>query len=530
MVRPPKSQVLLEVKATEKADASPGKGEKRHLIVTAHRLWIDEGHEILLADLLSVRLSASDTVSVRQIGLAKPTEFQCRKADEAQDLRACLVFHGKYTRGGIPGVETWKQLTSAPYDRIDISDATLPAGASPAVDAASAVSTVALASRGRRSTGLAVVVAVAVVGVIAVAVIHATTRSSGGNRQRGASAAQLEAARAADEALSRGDYAEAVRQYRTALEGSPRSAELLAGLGSSLVHQGKPSEAVAPLEESLTYSTKPQAEVSAMLATCYLEAKRAPEALRVLQRARRDFPDDTELDFLMAKTLSLRGPSDAAAALKLSRKVYENQPNHLANARLYASLLDGARMYREAIRVHLAVAHGAKDYASFVSAARNAGKAGRIKEASGIIAEARLMFPERAELKDKTNDQVLIGLDIMEAPPEPEPEPEPQPEPVVKEPVTQPGTGQETKTPGTETPPAKEPGSETHPGTETPPAKEPGTETHPPDGEHPETVPPGSGEERPAPPADGETVPAPPVEKKPAEGEPAEPAPAEPRG
>ena len=517
MARPPKSQILLEVKATEKAESPQGKAQKRHLLVTAHRLWIDEGREILLADLLSVRLSANDTVSVRQIGETRPTELQCRKPGEAQNLRACLVFHAKYTRGGLRGVETWQQLTSAPYDRIDISDAVLPAAASPAVGAAVAASAVARASRSRRSAVVAAIVAVVVIAAIAVMVVSAT-RSSGVKQPRGASAAQLEAARAADEASNRGDYAQAAREYRTALEGSPRSAELLAGLGGSLFHQARFSEAVGPLEESLTYSTTPQADTSAMLAMCYLETQQVPQSLRVLQRARRDFPDDTELTFLMAKTLSLRGPNDATAALKLSRKVFEDQPDHLQNARLYASLLDGAGLHRQAIQAHLAVAHGAKDYASFVSAARSAGKAGRIEEAAGIIRETRRVFPQHAELKDRTNDQVLIALGIMEAPSEPESEP------VTKEPATQDGTGPETKTPGTET----HPDSETHPGTETPPTKEPGAETHPPDDERTPPAIPDNGEERPAPPETDEPppAPAPPVENKPAEGDDTEPEPA----
>jgi tetratricopeptide (TPR) repeat protein len=491
MTKPPKSQGLLEVKAVEKAEDGSSADRKRHLIVTAHRLWIDEGRDQVLADLQSVRLSAPDTVEVLPIGRSRPLEFRCRRADEAQRLRACLVFHAKYTRGGIPGVETWTQLVNPPYDRVDVSDASMPAGASPAVDAASAVSSVMIArSTSRRSTLLAVVIAaVLVVGVIAAA-IYVVTRPAGGSRRREGMQQQQQVVEAADKAFARGNYGQAAEQYRQALALAPRSADLNARLGECLFHLNQSAEAAKALQAASDYGADQRADVQALLAACLLDTGKMSEAYRVLQRARGKFPDDPELSFLMARILAARNTNEEA--LRLSRKVFDDHPDHTPNARLYATLLDKTKKYKEAAPVYLDVARRTNDFTMFINAVVAAGKARNLAGAGSILTQARAAFPRHPTLVDKTNDEVLIALGVMEKPPEPEPEPEPETG------TTTPETGTQT---GTETTP--ETGTET--GTET---------TTPVNGQTPQNDQPGTEPDQPGEPTGEEPMqsPEPPAE------------------
>ena len=128
MAKPPKAQVLLKVKAVLADPSDEGEaGKKVHLHVTAHRLWIAEGREMPLADLASVQLADPQTVSVQRIGRPEGCHFRCRSPDDARRLKACLVFHARSTRGGVPGVGEWTQLLSARYDQLDVSDTAVPA-------------------------------------------------------------------------------------------------------------------------------------------------------------------------------------------------------------------------------------------------------------------------------------------------------------------------------------------------------------------------------------------------------------------
>jgi cytochrome c-type biogenesis protein CcmH/NrfG len=468
MTRPPKSQILLEIRASVRSHSAPAEEQKCLLAVTPHRLWISENHEILVADLLSVRLTKPDTVSVRQIGKDRPTDFQCRKPADAQQLRACLVFHAKYTRGGIPGVETWTQLTHPPYDRIDISDASLPAAASPAVDASSVATTAALAGKRSRT---ATIVATACVALVLIVVIVVTLASRRGPASPGVSANSAEAGRLADEAFARGEFAAAVGHYRAALDSQPSWAEGWAKLGRSLIHEGQADEAVDALEKAIRLSDRPPTDLSATLARSYLSKGKGADALRVVDEALRAAPEEPELTFLKASVLSSGGPLNATNALKLSRRVYQSRPDLTENTRLLASLLEKTRSYGEASRMYLEVARKTKDGDAFLAAVRTAGKANRLGEASHIITEARAAFPQREEWREKTNDQVLVALGLMKPPDEPAAHVEPttkEGEPAETEPT------QEPKTPEGETTPAKDPttGTETPPGTETTPGTE----------------------------------------------------------
>ena len=474
MAKPPKSQVLLEVKAVEAAaDDAARPGEKRSLRVTAHRLWIAEGREIPLADVQSARLTAARTLSLRRIGQERPFEFHLKSVEDARRLRACLVFYARATRGGFPGLEDWTQLLESPFDRVDVGDAALPSAPGPAVAAASGVGP-AVTGPTRRTSIWPIIAGVVAAGlVVAVVVYVALALTVGGGRPKQASPQDYQRFYEQGEAaFKRGDYQSALTSYRQALGASPRAAEANARIGEALVKLNRHAEAIQYLDAAMRYDPQNRPEYRLALARCYIAAKKYDEAIIELRRARREAADSPDLNYLLARAYDLQGHSEQALAP--AARAYRDAPQDEEGARLYAALLEKAKQFAPAADVYLRVAAAKRDYAAYLSAITCAAKSGNLKRAESIVQQAARACPERANLRGDPED-VLVRLGLMEkpAPPEPPkpPEPPPMPEPV------EPPKPPETPTPQPVEPPVP-PETPTPPGPETPATPE-GTQEQP---------------------------------------------------
>lgn len=486
MAKPPKSQILLDLRAVEAPDdPSAGKGRKRRLIVTAHRLWIAEGRELPMADVQSVRRTGSQTVTVRRIGSDKPHEFHLKRDDDARRLRACMVFHAKGTRGGIRGVTDWTQLMSSPYDRIDVSDTSLPSGPATAAGSAAGLATVGVQPAGgsRHRVVLIVASAVGVLALVAVVVVVMGSMRRGGGSTESPDDGQYQALAAqGDTAYDKGQFRQALGQYTKALPLAPYAdqARLNRRMGECQFKLGNQRGAIQPLEEALRLGADGGAELPAMLARCYLTTRDASSAYRVLQRAKRSFPTDVEISALMAQTHFMRGHQEHA--MTQAARVYREQPGNVENAKLYALLLTSERFrrYEDAVDVYLRIAGAQKDFAAYVSAIEAAAHAGNISQAETIVTQARRALPNEPLLRDRSDRDVLVAMGLVEAPPPPPPPPVEEEPKADEQPKPEPGTQPQGETgtvvePGTE--PQSEPGTVIEPGTE--PQGEPGTDTEP---------------------------------------------------
>lgn len=96
-------------------------------------------------------------------------------------------------------------------------------------------------------------------------------------------------ARAAQQAIQRGDYAHAEKIYRALLKRNPSSPELLSDLGIALHFQGKTSEAVAAFQHALRLKEMPATLAMLSLDDCKLHRYRDADA--ILLRTKRYFDD-----------------------------------------------------------------------------------------------------------------------------------------------------------------------------------------------------------------------------------------------
>ncbi|NIA21301.1 MAG: tetratricopeptide repeat protein [Anaerolineaceae bacterium] len=474
--QPSKAQVLLKVKAVLADPSGGGKpGQKVHLLVTAHRLWIAEGREMPLADLASVQFADPQTVNVQRIGRAKASRFRCRSRDEARRLKACLVFQARSTRGGLPGVGEWRQLLSATYDRMDVSDTAVPSAP------VKPESIVGPAVGGRSARKLVIAVVAAVVIIAGGGVLVYSLRGNGGPdyaalRQKG------------DQAYKAGDHAAALQSYLAALPGFLRDGELNGRIGRCQVRLGKYKEAIDYLKRAVKSDGGQDPGSSLMLAEAYQKTRRLDRALTILRKARGSFPGNLDVESRLAAALN--GKGKVMAALRFAQRVYRRRPEDEGNKRLYAALLERAGRHGQAADIYLAMARQKPGYDIYVKAIRAAARGGNLRRSERIIELARRDLPENA-LLGRSNTDILISLGLMKRPepepaPEPEPEPEPTPQPQVEPtPEPQPGTspllpeGQPEAEPGPQGEPEPAPPAPEEPSLEQPaeePVEEPAEE------------------------------------------------------
>jgi len=413
MAKPLASHVLLTVKATL-ADASGGqKPQKVRPQVTPHHFWIADGIEMAVADIESVQLVDPQTVGVRRIGRGKELLLRCGSPHDARQLKACLVFHARETRGVTTGAQQWTHLVNPRFDKLDVSDSAVPIVA-PKPEALAGGDRVA---PGRR-WGPAAVAAVVVVAVVAfyIVVFRGRDADFAAFRTEG------------DKAYAAGRYAEALDFYLKAQVGMAHDAELCGRIGHAHMQLGRHAEAIASLVKAVSFDAGKTPEYSLMLADAYDKTRQPDRALTVLRSARNSFPDHAAVAFALASALNRRG--DAQAALRLSEEVRRLQPDNVENQRLYASLLEKSRRYDRAADIYLAMARSAPTYDLYVKAMQAAAKSGDMARCEAILREARRALPGHAQLASSDTD-ILVGLGLVRpaATPQPEPEPEPATEP-----------------------------------------------------------------------------------------------------
>jgi len=480
--KPPKAQVLLRIKAVLADPSDGGKaGQKVHLLVTPHRLWIAEGREMPLADLASVQFADPQTVNVQRIGRPKARQFRCRSGDDARRLKACLVFHARSTRGGVPGAGEWTQLLSARYDQLDVSDTAVPA----AVVKPESIIGPAV---GGKSGGKWVILAIAAVVIIAGGGV--LVYSLVGNGGPDYAALRLKG----DQAYEAGNHAAALQSYLDALPGFLRDGELSGRIGQGQVRLGKHKVAINYLRTAVKYDRGRDATYSLMLSEAYEKTRQPDRALSILRKARSSFPGNHDVESRLAVALNRKG--DTLAALSVSERIYRRRPDDEQNKRLYVSLLEKAGRYGPAADIYLAMAQQKPSYDMYVKAIKAAGKGGNLQRAGRIIQLARQALPGNALLR-RSNTDILVSLGLMKPPPKPEPEPAPpvpEPEPAPgpqPEPQPEPGTSpllpegqpEPEPTPSPEETPRPEPVPEPAPPPEEPslerPAEEPADQPQP---------------------------------------------------
>ena len=127
--------------------------------------------------------------------------------------------------------------------------------------------------------------------------------------------------------LAAKNYTAAAEMAHAARERNPKDLRLVRLEAQALRRSGKSAQALALLEEvARTQNSDPDASI--MLAQGYVDANRAPQAVRVLQEAQARFPGETSITFQLAAALEKqkRFTESEAQFLLLIAKDPENAP------------------------------------------------------------------------------------------------------------------------------------------------------------------------------------------------------------
>jgi tetratricopeptide (TPR) repeat protein len=132
------------------------------------------------------------------------------------------------------------------------------------------------------------------------------------------------------EAMSRGLYDEAEREFRLALESEPTNEEALAGLGQVQVKRGNYSEAVPNLERA-TRSTSQMVSAFRSLGDAYAATGQTEKAATAYRQAVALTPNDVGARLALAGSLTEIGEYDEAAAIcNATLRMAKGQPAQLA--------------------------------------------------------------------------------------------------------------------------------------------------------------------------------------------------------
>ena len=421
MAKPQGTQVVLKTKGlvTGPGESDP-KGRRTDLVVGIHHLWMGEGHELSMADVDSVRQGDPLTVAVRVHGRPKPYEFHMKSEQEARELRACLVFYAKFTRGGIPGVEDWHLLLSTSYDRLDISDTAVPSGPK-SIPGAQQSGRSAAARPAEATTSRKIIVISAIV-LVLVAVGAAALWVGRNHRAQTVNPEDYAGLmRYAGEAFARPDYREALGLYKQAAEVSQESAEANGQAGLCLARLGQFEEATVYLGRAVRYGLREHPEYAAALGHGYARTGQIDKAYSVLRQAYAIFPADPEVNYQLASVMDAKGWT--AQARPMAEYGYRNHPEYADNSLLYAALLVKSGRLADGRNVYLAVARGPHPEEAraeaFLGAAQAAGKQADFRGAEQILGEARRALPND-NLLSRTDGEILVGLGV-ELPRQPTP-------------------------------------------------------------------------------------------------------------
>jgi tetratricopeptide (TPR) repeat protein len=398
-----------------------------------------EGHELSMADVDSVRLGDPTKVVVAVHGRPKPYEFQMKSETEARELRASLVFYAKFTRGGIPGVEDWRLLLSAAYDRLDISDTAVPSGPMSIQGVeqsgrSAAARPPAGVTAGRKIIFISALVLFAVVAVAVVLVAkgrHGQTVDLEGYERL---------MLLADAAAARSDYPGALGLYKQALGLDPDSPEANGQAGLCLVRLGRFEEATPYLVASMQSGLK-EPSYAAALGLCYAKTNQLDKALSFLRKAYAVFPADAVVNYQLASVLDAQGKT--AEALSRAEDVFRNHMEFADNALLYAALLVESGRLADGRNVYLIVARAQHSAEAYLGAARAAGRQADFQGAEQILDESRRYEYPKAEaaILSHTNREILAGFGIELPKPPPAPVVAPPPAAPEDETMTAPAPG-----------------------------------------------------------------------------------------
>ncbi|HEV8128787.1 MAG TPA: tetratricopeptide repeat protein [Candidatus Eisenbacteria bacterium] len=132
------------------------------------------------------------------------------------------------------------------------------------------------------------------------------------------------------EALARGLYDEAEREFRLALETEPGNEEALAGLGQVQVKHGNYSDAVPTLERA-THTTSQMVSAFRSLGDAYAALGQTEKAATAYRQAVALTPGDVGARLALAGSLTEIGEYDEAAAICQSTlRMAKGQPSQLA--------------------------------------------------------------------------------------------------------------------------------------------------------------------------------------------------------
>ena len=122
------------------------------------------------------------------------------------------------------------------------------------------------------------------------------------------------------------DYRQAVLELRRAQQLNPSLPELGSNLGGAYAMTGSRDMAIQLFEAYLVRNPS-DFDTLAFLGWLYLESDRVDDAAKMLNRAHAIRPDDTEVEFQMARLARVKGQFQEAA--KLLERVVAAAPNHV---------------------------------------------------------------------------------------------------------------------------------------------------------------------------------------------------------
>ena len=196
----------------------------------------------------------------------------------------------------------------------------------------------------------------------------------------------IERVKTAHGALRAGDFESSEQIYREILEGSPKNPDALHGLGTLLVQQGKPAEAVAYLEQAVNAGKVPgqfyvnlavaleqtgkvsralkvlkrgvsqdrdNAFMHQSLGVFLVNRSREREALRSLQKAAKLDPELPRLQLMLGDLYFKTG--DATQSIECYRQHLKKAPDDLHVTNRLASLLGNHGQYQEVLDLLLPV-------------------------------------------------------------------------------------------------------------------------------------------------------------------------------